>query len=174
MHVVVGVSYEYRSVPKCIVERYDTKCALHFTSSQHVPRTFVTYVKLNITFAVNILSICHGSTIGWMSPAIPVLKSATESPLLSGAATVAEISWIGACFSIGALIGNVLFSVVRRFAGLRPTMYALVAPNMLFWLCVLVGREPWHLYVGRVMAGMTGGGLYLCVPEFVADIADRK
>lgn len=123
---------------------------------------------------MNILSLCHGSTIGWMSPAIPMLKSNETTPLLSGPATVQEISWIGAYFSVGALIGNVVFSAVLRCWGLRRSMYTLVVPNMLFWLTVLLGRYPWHLYVGRVFAGMTGGGLYLCVPLFVSDIADKK
>lgn len=124
--------------------------------------------------AVNILSLCHGSTIGWLSPAIPMLKSNETTPLLSGPATVEEISWIGAYFSVGSLIGNVLFSAVLRNCGLRRSMYSLVAPNMLFWLIVMFGRYPWHLYVGRVLAGITGGGLYLCVPLFVSEIADKK
>lgn len=122
---------------------------------------------------VNILSLCHGSAIGWLSPAIPALKS-NETTLWSGPATVEEISWIGACFSVGALIGNIVYSATLRYVGLRRTMFALVPPNVLFWLSVLFARYPWHLYVGRTLAGISGGGLYLCVPMFVADIADRK
>lgn len=123
--------------------------------------------------AVNILSVCHGGTIGWLSPAIPQLKS-NETQLVTGPATVEEISWIGAYFSVGAIVGNVLFSAMLHYVGLRRTMQALPLPNILFWLSVLFGYYPWHLYVGRVFGGMTGGGLYLCVPLFVSDIADRK
>lgn len=46
------------------------------------------------TFAVNILSITHGSTIGWSSPMIPYLKS-EDTHLKSGPINATEASWIG-------------------------------------------------------------------------------
>lgn len=31
-----------------------------------------------------------------------------------------------------------------------------------------------HLYIGRILAGATGGGMYICIPLFVAEIADQR
>lgn len=43
-----------------------------------------------------------------------------------------------------------------------------------FWLCVMYGTNVYHLYVARVFAGMTGGGVFVCIPLFVAEIADDQ
>lgn len=37
-----------------------------------------------------------------------------------------------------------------------------------------MAKNPVHLYIGRFFTGITGGGIYLCVPLFVSDIADPK
>lgn len=39
---------------------------------------------------------------------------------------------------------------------------------------VLNGTDIFELYVGRVFAGITGGGMYICLPLFVAEIADPR
>lgn len=44
----------------------------------------------------------------------------------------------------------------------------------LFWLMVWFGNTAVYLYIGRVFAGATGGGMYICLPLFVAEIADHR
>lgn len=44
----------------------------------------------------------------------------------------------------------------------------------LFWLMVLFGSDVMYLYIGRIFAGSTGGGMYICLPLFVAEIADQR
>lgn len=44
----------------------------------------------------------------------------------------------------------------------------------LFWLFVLFGNNVVDLYIGRIFAGSTGGGMYICLPLFVAEIADQR
>lgn len=44
----------------------------------------------------------------------------------------------------------------------------------LFWLMVWFGNTAVYLYIGRVFAGATGGGMYICLPLFVAEIADQR
>lgn len=39
---------------------------------------------------------------------------------------------------------------------------------------VLCGNTALYLYIGRVFAGATGGGMYICLPLFVAEIADQR
>lgn len=39
---------------------------------------------------------------------------------------------------------------------------------------VLCGNTAEYLYIGRVFAGATGGGMYICLPLFVAEIADQR
>lgn len=39
---------------------------------------------------------------------------------------------------------------------------------------VWFGNTAVYLYIGRVFAGATGGGMYICLPLFVAEIADQR
>lgn len=78
---------------------------------------------------VNIITFCHGTTIGWMSPSAPVLKG-EDSPLQSGPITVAQMSWIGSYFSIGALAGNLIFAILLKYIGLRRSISLLTLPNI--------------------------------------------
>lgn len=39
---------------------------------------------------------------------------------------------------------------------------------------VLYGSDVLYLYIGRIFAGATGGGMYICLPLFVAEIADQR
>lgn len=39
---------------------------------------------------------------------------------------------------------------------------------------VLFGSSPIYLYIGRIFAGLTGGGMYICLTLFVAEIADQR
>lgn len=44
----------------------------------------------------------------------------------------------------------------------------------IFWVIVLFARQVEYLYMGRILAGFTGGGIYVCIPLFVAEIADQR
>ncbi|KAG4071943.1 hypothetical protein HA402_006104 [Bradysia odoriphaga] len=118
----------------------------------------------------NIIALSHGSAIGWLSPALPILQS-NDSPLETGAATLSESSWIGSSFSIGSILGNCIFALMAYYIGRKKTMCCLAFPNLIFWLFVMFGNRVYHLYIGRILAGMTGGGMYVCIPLFVAEIA---
>lgn len=41
-------------------------------------------------------------------------------------------------------------------------------------MIVLFARNVEYLYMARILAGFAGGGIYVCVPLFVAEIADQK
>lgn len=42
------------------------------------------------------------------------------------------------------------------------------------WTIVILATEAWHLYAARFLAGFTGGGLYICFPMFIAEIASDQ
>lgn len=44
----------------------------------------------------------------------------------------------------------------------------------LFWFMVLYSTSAVDLYIGRIFAGATGGGMYICLPLFVAEVADQR
>ncbi|XP_065084155.1 facilitated trehalose transporter Tret1-like isoform X2 [Ochlerotatus camptorhynchus] len=43
-----------------------------------------------------------------------------------------------------------------------------------FWVIVYFGTSVYHLYVARFLAGVTGGGIMVTFPLFIADISDTR
>lgn len=92
-----------------------------------------------INYAANIISICHGISIGWLSPNILTLKS-EDTPLISGPMTISQTSWLASSIAIGAIIGNCLFGVLSTYIGQRNTLCSLALPNVVS-CCMKIGRS---------------------------------
>uniref|UniRef100_A0A1L8DF24 Putative facilitated trehalose transporter tret1 n=1 Tax=Nyssomyia neivai TaxID=330878 RepID=A0A1L8DF24_9DIPT len=122
-------------------------------------------------FCVNIISLAHGSSIGWLSPFLPILLS-EASPLATGKISMDEASWIGALLCAGGICGCAVYGSLATRCGRKTTILLLAVPHIGFWLCVIFADYVYHLYLARFLAGATGGGLYIIVPLFVAEIAD--
>lgn len=89
-----------------------------------------TFLKLKRHFpTANIICYSHGFGVGWLSSALPVLKS-DKTPLQGGPLTLEQISWIGGAYPLGALLGDVLFSVLLNCMGRKSCMMALAIPNI--------------------------------------------
>ncbi|XP_037038802.1 facilitated trehalose transporter Tret1-like [Bradysia coprophila] len=124
-------------------------------------------------FCANIISISHGCALGWLSPYLPLLQS-DSSPLSTGSISLEETSWIGAILCIGGVIGNSIFGYLCKLIGRKRAIILLGLPNLGFWLCIMFGRYVYHLYLARLLAGCAGGGLYVCIPLFVSEIAEDR
>lgn len=57
---------------------------------------------------------------------------------------------------------------------IRKMFFVLFLHWQAFWVIVLFARNVEYLYMARILAGFAGGGIYVCVPLFVAEIADQK
>lgn len=44
----------------------------------------------------------------------------------------------------------------------------------IFWLTTLLSTSYTELVVGRFIGGLTGGGILVCMPLFVAEIANKQ
>lgn len=122
---------------------------------------------------VNIISLAHGSATGWLSPTLPLLQSAA-SPLATGPITTEQASWIGSLLSLGGILGNFIFSSLAEKYGRKFALVALAFPNLTFWLLIIFAKDVALLYLARICAGLTGGGLFVVLPLFVAEIADPQ
>jgi len=126
-----------------------------------------------IVFGVNIISFCHGFAVGWLSSAVPILKS-DETPLLSGPMTLEQTMMLGGLYPLGGFLGNCVFAVLVNYFGRITSMSFLAFPNIVYWLAVLLSTNFQQLIIGRFIAGMSGGGLFVAIPLFVAEIADKE
>lgn len=135
---------------------------------------FVKYkFQIIATLIVNIMGFSHGNAIGWLAPVLPVLQS-DNSPLSSGKITINETSWIGAIVCIGGVIGNFCFGMIVDRVGRKISLCLLSLPHVCFWFTVMFGTEVYHLYIGRILSGISGGGVFVILPIYIAEISDNS
>ncbi|XP_017858727.1 PREDICTED: facilitated trehalose transporter Tret1-like [Drosophila arizonae] len=129
--------------------------------------------QLLVTLSAILITLCHGIGLGWLSPMLPQLQSSVETPV-DFVIDVHESSWLGAMLSLGALTGNFLFSCIMNRFGRKVALYGLALPNTCIWFLFYFAESIEMLYVARVCAGLTGGGMSLVLPIFIGEIADRS
>ncbi|CAD7088659.1 unnamed protein product [Hermetia illucens] len=125
------------------------------------------------TLAVNIIMFSHGNAIGWLAPTLPTLQS-EDSPLTTGPITIEEASWIGSIICVGGVTGSLTFGLLVNRIGCKLSLYLLAVPHVCFWLVLIFGTIVPHLYIARILCGITGGAVFVVIPTYVADIADNK
>ncbi|XP_055848186.1 uncharacterized protein LOC129913473 [Episyrphus balteatus] len=128
--------------------------------------------QLLATLTVNLLAFSHGIGLGWAAPMLFNFQS-IDSPLAFNI-SVQETSWIGANISVGAVIGNVSFGILLDIIGRKKCLYLLAVPHIFFWILIFFASDVNYLYIARILGGTTGGGIYVVLPIFVAEIADLK
>ncbi|XP_062551192.1 facilitated trehalose transporter Tret1-like [Armigeres subalbatus] len=123
--------------------------------------------------AVHIVSIGYGVTVGWTAPIIPLLQSA-HSPFPGDPITVEQVSWVGSCFSIGGMSGTLLYALIHTYFGKKTGLLMLAIPHLILWSLLWMGDNVYYVYIARYLGGLTGGGIFVIVPLYVADIVDRR
>ncbi|KAH8283130.1 hypothetical protein KR054_012328 [Drosophila jambulina] len=125
-----------------------------------------------VTLLVNIATFSHGLGIGWMSPVMRDLQ--TDHSPLDFPVLVEEVSWIGSLVGIGSVIGNLFAGFLQDRIGRKPVLFAIAVPYTIFWFLIYFVQSVEFLYIGRLMAGMTGGASYVVLPTFISEIADTN
>ncbi|XP_034485937.1 facilitated trehalose transporter Tret1-2 homolog [Drosophila innubila] len=124
------------------------------------------------TMTVHIMTLTHGVGVGWLAPSLPLLGS-EETPL-GTSISIDEASWVGSLIGLGALTGNIIFGLLLDRLGRKMCMYLLAIPNMIYWILIYSAQDVTYLYAGRFLAGVSGGGCYVVLPIFVAEISDNN
>lgn len=124
-------------------------------------------------YIANIISLSHGCVIAWTSPILPYLKS-EDTHFKAGPITLEEASWIGSIICIGGLIGNFGFGYLSEKLGRKKAIILLAFPHIGFWLCVIFAQNVYHLYIGRILAGTCGGGIFVTITIYTSEIAQDR
>lgn len=75
----------------------------------------------------NVVVLCHGCVVGWISPSLPILLS-NDSPLASGPLTKTEAGWIGSVIPCGAFLGTMLFGILANYIGSKNSLILSIIP----------------------------------------------
>jgi MFS family permease len=93
--------------------------------------------------------------------------------LSTGAVSDENISWIGSLLAVGGFFGAIIYGQISHKFGQKFTLIALVVPHLCFWCLVLLSTEVYHLFMARVLAGLTGGGSIRTIPLYIAEISEN-
>lgn len=119
------------------------------------------------------MALAFGCTIGWTSPAVPVLVS-EKSPLSSGPLTNEQVSWIGSIDQISGLFGSLFFGFFATKFGSRYGVMLLSAPIISFWLLILFGNKFYEIVLAKCIVGFTSGGSQSCIMLFISEISNDE
>lgn len=122
---------------------------------------------------VNIFNFMVGTIHAWITPVLSLLMS-DDTPLSSGPLTNEQVSWLGSSGSLGAIIGNFVFSAMGAFCGCKQATTWITLPCVVFWLFVYFGTTYDYLFVGRVLGGAVGGGLSSTLPIYTSEISNDE
>ncbi|XP_055299077.1 facilitated trehalose transporter Tret1-like [Sitodiplosis mosellana] len=125
------------------------------------------------TVIANIVIFSHGCCVGWVSPALPVLLS-DDTPITTGPISNEQLSWVGSMSNFGSICGTFIFGTLTAFLGSKRSMIFLAFPQIIFWLLILFGDTYYHIIIGRLAAGISGGGIQTGVVLFVAEISNNN
>ncbi|XP_053673560.1 facilitated trehalose transporter Tret1-like [Anopheles nili] len=150
-----------------------TLLSLRLESRVRARQVADTFAKRPV-LGVNIINLSHGAALGWVSPYLPVLMNPDQDILDTGPVTIEQGSWIGSILCLGALFGAFLYGFMVEKVGIKRTLQALVVPHSAFWIITCLATSVTQLYLARFLAGLSGGGIIVVFPLFIADISDKK
>lgn len=122
----------------------------------------------------NLIAICQGVMIGWLSPALPTLQSA-NSPLTSGPPlTNEDVSWIGSINLLGALVGSLNFNYLTDCIGSKWATWSLAIPYIISWVLIYFGTSYYEILAARLLSGWAGAGVQATIILYVFEIANDE
>lgn len=124
--------------------------------------------------SANCIIFSHGCTVAWFSPALLVLRSSNTPLTGTGALTNEQISWLGSMGSNGAICETIICGLLSAFYGCKKAMIFLAFPGIIFWLLVCFGKTYEQILIGRLISGLTGGGMQAGVALYVSEISSDK
>ena len=104
------------------------------------------------------------------------------------------MSWLGSILFLGGIVGNFLYAALNNYFGRKISVLTLGIPAIvscmhslyvefflintndlkICWIIVIAAPQIEYLYAARFLAGITGGGLFVCVPLFISEVASDQ
>lgn len=97
-----------------------------------------------------------------------------HTPLLDGAMTNAQISWVGSIGAIGVIFGSFLFGFFTSLMGCKRATVLVAIPSIAFWILVYFGHFYHHILLAKFASGVSFGGIQTTAVLFVSEIANNK
>ncbi|KAF5269954.1 hypothetical protein FQR65_LT05753 [Abscondita terminalis] len=118
--------------------------------------------------SIAVLSV--GLAAGWTGNTIDVLLAGQYNnvPL-----TEANLGWIVSLCNLGAMMFTIPGGIVSDKFGRKTALLLFTAPIITGWLLVLFAKSTTTLLIGRFVIGMGNGSLFMLVPMYASEIAEK-
>ncbi|XP_072757428.1 facilitated trehalose transporter Tret1-like isoform X2 [Anoplolepis gracilipes] len=115
-------------------------------------------------------TLVYGFTIGWQSPSVPQLQN--PSPVVGDEPMTDEnIAWTNSILCLAGVFSTMLFPMIPNKFSRKRLGYVLTLPMILSWMLIIFATEHIHIYISKVLSGITGGGVFFLVPNYVSEIS---
>ncbi|XP_018333569.1 facilitated trehalose transporter Tret1-like [Agrilus planipennis] len=106
---------------------------------------------------------------GWTSPTIPKLISNTSYIPM----TFEEASWFTVLHPLGSLVSPIFLMMANRI-GRKLALLFIPIPQFLSWLIIAFSTTSVHLYISRIVAGVSDASLFTFLPIYLSEITEPK
>ncbi|XP_034942302.1 facilitated trehalose transporter Tret1-like [Chelonus insularis] len=121
-----------------------------------------------LTISLGILTA--GLSTGWTSPYLAQLTSPNvESPLML---TNSEASWVASLLNLGRFVGAIIGALTQGIIGRKRTLVVGGCPLAIGWICMIMAKSPFWLFVARFFSGIGGGMIWTTLSLYLGEIAD--
>ncbi|KAJ9597706.1 hypothetical protein L9F63_011416 [Diploptera punctata] len=118
----------------------------------------------------NLASIAYGVVAGWSSPSLPLLKS--NDTAIGEPISVEDETWLGSVIHLSALLSSPIYSYINQNWGRKLAGYNTAIPLIIGWLLIIFAHSVIHLYIARILMGLTMSGVNVFVVMYVGEISE--
>lgn len=119
---------------------------------------------------VNLANISYGIASGWSSPSLPLLRS--KDTTIGEPITVEDATWLGSLIHLSALLSSPVYSYINQNWGRKTAGYLSAIPLIIGWLLIIFANSVIHLYIARVLMGMSMSGVNVFVVMYIGEISE--
>lgn len=88
--------------------------------------------------------------------------------------TSSESALINSMYSLGGLIGSLLYGYVCDKIGRKWALRTIVIPQLVAYILIAYATTSVMILVSRIISGFAAGALYIGIPLFVSEIAEDQ
>lgn len=75
-------------------------------------------------------------------------------------------------YSVGGLVGSLIYGWICDKVGRKGALRTITVPQLLSFILVAFATDSRTILISRLVVGISGGGLYICIPLYVSEIAE--
>lgn len=126
-----------------------------------------------VSVSVGLLAAATETPLSWTSPMLPKLYSNdSEVNPLGRPITEREDAWLGSLVTMGGVIGPFFFLPITDKFGRKPGLLCISVPAAVSYFIMVFTKNLYLLYVARLLGGLSTGGVYALLPNYVAEISE--